>query len=87
MTNQTGETAPKRFACTECPYIFTEAEVAAEDKSAWGHPCHGVKDEPNTVCESFREPVAANIRAEAAQTEGSAMASETEARAKGEGGK
>jgi len=47
----------KRFACDECPYIFTEAEVAAEDKSAWGHPCHGVKDEPGTVCESFRKPL------------------------------
>lgn len=45
------------LACTECPHIFTEADLAAEDKDAWGHPCHGVKDEPNTVCESFRKPL------------------------------
>ena len=41
------------LVCTECPHIFTEAELAAEDKpslSRWlfsvllrhrqGHPCH-----------------------------------------------
>lgn len=28
------------LVCTECPYIFTEAEIAAEDKSTWAHPCH-----------------------------------------------
>lgn len=47
----------RHLACTECPYVFTEAELAAEDKSAWGHPCHGVNDEPGTVCESFRQPL------------------------------
>jgi hypothetical protein len=47
----------KVLACDECPYIFTEAEIAAEDKSAWGHPCHGVNDLPGTVCESFRKPL------------------------------
>lgn len=40
--------------CTECPHVFTDAELAAEDPKAWGHPCHGVKDEPGTVCESYR---------------------------------
>lgn len=48
-------TAVGSLACTECPYIFTATEFATEDKTAWGHPCHGVKDEIGTVCESFRE--------------------------------
>lgn len=46
--------------CTECPHVFTEAELAAEDKSAWGHPCHAnVTDRFGpmpTACESFRKP-------------------------------
>lgn len=47
------------LVCTECPYIFTEAEVAVEDKSAWGHPCHALPDAPDppTACESFRKPL------------------------------
>lgn len=44
------------LACTECPYIFSADEVTAENKNAWGHPCHGARDQPNAVCESFREP-------------------------------
>lgn len=46
------------LACTECPYIFTEDELAAEDKSAWGHPCHVNTDaaNPPMACESFRKP-------------------------------
>lgn len=47
----------QKFACTECRYVFTETEIAAEDKNAWGHPCHGVDDPPDTVCESFRQPL------------------------------
>lgn len=43
------------FVCTECPYVFTEAEISAEGRNVWGHPCHGVKSEPNAVCESYRE--------------------------------
>lgn len=58
-----GVVAAKQFACTECPYIFTEAEIAAEDKSAWGHPCHGAKDEEIGACESFREPVPVSVDA------------------------
>lgn len=49
------------LACTECPYIFTAAEVAAEDKNAWGHPCHGDNNQPDAVCESFREPSSAEV--------------------------
>jgi hypothetical protein len=47
------------LACTECPHVFTEAEIAAEDKAAWGHPCHVNTDnpEPPTACESFRKPL------------------------------
>lgn len=47
------------LVCTECPHVFTEAQLAAEDKSAWGHPCHVNTDAPNppTACESFRKPL------------------------------
>lgn len=51
-----GGRGQQKFACTECHYVFTETEIAAEDKNAWGHPCHGVDDPPGTVCESFRQP-------------------------------
>lgn len=44
------------LACTECPHVFTAAELAAEDKSAWGHPCHANISNPPTACESFRKP-------------------------------
>lgn len=43
--------------CAECPHVFTPEELAAEDKNAWGHPCHGVSTKPITVCESYREPL------------------------------
>lgn len=43
-----------RFACEECPHIFTAAEIAVEDKKVWGHPCHSIAGEPNARCESFR---------------------------------
>lgn len=45
------------LACAECPYVFSVSEIATEDESAWGHPCHGVKDEPNATCEAFRQAV------------------------------
>ncbi len=51
------EDKKQAMACDECSYVFTAAEIATEDKNTWGHPCHGVNDEPNTVCESFRAPV------------------------------
>lgn len=43
------------LACTECPHVFTEAEIAAEDRTAWGHPCHANVSNPPTACESFRK--------------------------------
>jgi hypothetical protein len=56
----------EQLVCTECPYIFTESEIAAEDKSAWGHPCHVNTDdpEPPTACESFRKPLSEETEGE-----------------------
>lgn len=47
------------LVCTECSYVFTETEIATEDKNAWGHPCCVNTDdpEPPTECESFRKPL------------------------------
>lgn len=49
----------ENLVCTECPHVFTKAELDAEDKSARGHPCHVNTDapEPPTACESFRKPL------------------------------
>jgi hypothetical protein len=57
------------LVCTECPHVFTQAELDAEDKSAWGHPCHAnVTDRfgpKPTTCESFRKPLKEETEQEA----------------------
>lgn len=47
------------FACTECPYVFTQAEINREDPTGWGHPCHFNDERGN--CESFRKPVGESL--------------------------
>ncbi len=58
MSNPPAPGTPLR--CTECPHVFSAADVAAEDPEAWGHPCFaaGRRIKPGvTPCESYREPV------------------------------
>lgn len=44
--------------CIECWHIFKAADVDAEDRTAWGHPCpqehNGL---PVCQCESYREEI------------------------------
>ncbi len=41
--------------CAECPAVFSQDAIDAEDVSAWGHPCRAAKFRKPVECESFRE--------------------------------
>lgn len=49
--------ADLEFRCTECPHVFTAADILKEndDNKIWGHPCfwrpRSIKD---YRCESYR---------------------------------
>lgn len=51
--------------CTECGYEFSAYELATENPSLWGHPCHiYLEDAAKGVhCESFRRVIAPRPRA------------------------
>jgi hypothetical protein len=54
-------------SCEECQHVFSAADLAAEDRDAWGHPCFGTRF-LRANCESHRGTVQAEPAPQPATT-------------------